>query len=262
MSPRNALLFVFHPAGAVRPAPHVRQLLLREGNVEENPGPIYCPGCSKTIRHDFIPLVCIACRRSFHRTCSGLTRAQKKSHQGFLCGSCPGNAVVPSPTRSVYVGPKVSRLEDPTPQLPGLNAIRQDREGSGTKLQRDGGLLIYLRSGIPYSILPSTPSGSLELQHLHIPIARRRHLSLVNAYIPPVTSEQCQIHQDSTWLSTEKGLICGDFNAHHTAWDEFAKADPRGNAIHQWVDNHDKTLLNELCQCFTQFLLKLEKSLV
>ena len=42
-----------------------------------------------------------------------------------------------------------------------------------------------------------------------------------------------------TWVDTleARGLsvICGDFNAHHVSWDEYAQGMPRGAELYNWV---------------------------
>ena len=41
--------------------------------------------------------------------------------------------------------------DDPTPVLNGFDAVRRDRPGSGARFARGGGLLTYIKKGIPYS---------------------------------------------------------------------------------------------------------------
>lgn len=51
-----------------------------------------------------------------------------------------------------------------TPQLIGFTAVRQDRSGrEGSVERRGGGLLTYVKSDIPYTVvdLPEAPEGSL-----------------------------------------------------------------------------------------------------
>ena len=39
--------------------------------------------------------------------------------------------------------------------------------------------------------------------------------------------------------------ICGDFNAHHVSWDEYAQDMPRGAEICKWVEENQMALLND-----------------
>ena len=51
--------------------------------------------------------------------------------------------------------------DDPTPVLNGFDAVRRDRTGSGARLARGGGLLTYMKEGIPYSEVPAAQQGPL-----------------------------------------------------------------------------------------------------
>ena len=53
-------------------------------------------------------------------------------------------------------------------------------------------------------------------------------------------------------LITTRGLVCGDFNAHHGSWDDFVQADLRGQAVYDWLEENDPILLNDGSQ--TRFL--------
>ena len=52
-----------------------------------------------------------------------------------------------------------------------------------------------------------------------------------------------------TWVDTleARGLsvICGDFNAHHVSWDEYAQGMPRGAELYNWVEENEMTVLND-----------------
>ena len=67
----------FSIAEGAHPALYLRSLLLRAGDVEVNPGPVY-RGCTKTIRRDITPITCSSCSQPYHRTCSGLTRNKRE----------------------------------------------------------------------------------------------------------------------------------------------------------------------------------------
>ena len=52
--------------------------------------------------------------------------------------------------------------DDPTPVLNGFDAVRRDRPGSGARFARGGGLLTYIKKGIPFSEVPAALKGPLE----------------------------------------------------------------------------------------------------
>ena len=51
--------------------------------------------------------------------------------------------------------------DDPTPVLNGFDAVRRDRTGSGARFACGGGLLTYMKEGIPYSEVPAAQQGPL-----------------------------------------------------------------------------------------------------
>ena len=40
-------------------------------------------------------------------------------------------------------------------------------------------------------------------------------------------------------------VICGDFNAHHVSWDEYALGMPRGAELYNWVEENEMAVLND-----------------
>ena len=93
--------------------------------------------------------------------------------------------------------------DDPTPVLNGFDAVRRDRPGSGARFARGGGLLTYIKKGIPYSEVPAAQQGPLEKLHVTIPTTRRQHLTIANAYFPPAQSNYVQPMEDrQTWVDT------------------------------------------------------------
>ena len=82
--------FPFSIAEGAHPVLYLRSLLLRAGDVEVNPGPVYRGG-TKTIRREITPITYSSCSQPYHRTCSGLTRNKKRT-QGFICRPCAGLA--------------------------------------------------------------------------------------------------------------------------------------------------------------------------
>ena len=130
--------------------------------------------------------------------------------------------------------------DDPTPVLNGFDAVRRDRPGSGARFARGGGLLTYIKKGIPYSEVPAAQQGLLEKLHVTIPTTSRQHLTIANVYFPPASSNYVQPMEDrQTWVDTlearGRSVVCGDFNAHHVSWDEYVQGMPRGAEPYNWV---------------------------
>ena len=188
----------FLTTGAAQPALHLRLLFLRAGDVEVNPGPV-CSGCTGTIRVGSHPIICTKCQRLFHEYCNGLTRDRQKSPQGYVCGACGstnGSTIQPS------------------------QITRSQPNNTFFCFARGGGLLTYIKKGIPYSEVPAAQQGPLEKLHVTIPTTRRQHLTIANVYFPSVSSNYVQPMEDrQTWVDAleARGLsvICSDFNAHH-----------------------------------------------
>ena len=133
--------------------------------------------------------------------------------------------------------------EDPTPFISGYDTIRLDRSFSGTRNHRRGGLITYIRHGIPYLLAPPINFGSAEMHQILIPTARRVQISFTNMYVPPASSSFSGPPNSHTiWLlclPTIRGLICGDFNAHHVSWHDFVQA------VYDWLEDNDRILLND-----------------
>ena len=128
--------------------------------------------------------------------------------------------------------------------------MRRDRPGSGARFARGGGLLTYIKKGIPYSEVPAAQQGPLEKLHVTIPTTRRQHLTIADAYFPPASSNYVQPMEDrQTWVDTLEArgpsVICGDFNAHHVSWDEYAQGMPRGAELYNWVEENEMAVLND-----------------
>ena len=128
--------------------------------------------------------------------------------------------------------------------------MRRDRPGSGARIASGGGLLTYIKKGIPYSEVPAAQQGPLEKLHVTIPTTRRQHLTIANIYFPPASTNYVQPMDDrQTWVDTLEArgpsVICGDFNAHHVSWDEYAQGMLRGAEHDNWVKENEMALLND-----------------
>ena len=140
--------------------------------------------------------------------------------------------------------------DDPIPVHSGFDAVRKDRPGSVARFARGGGLLPYMKKGIPYSEVPAAQQGPFEKLHVTIPTTRRQHLTIANVYFPPASSNYVQPMEDrQTWVDTQVALgpsvICGDLNAHHMSWDEYAQGMPRGAELYNCVEEIEMAVLSD-----------------
>ena len=108
--------------------------------------------------------------------------------------------------------------DDPTPVLNGFEAVRRIWPGSGARFARVGGLLTYIKKGIPYFEVTAAQQGPVQKLHITIQTTRRQHLTIANVYFPPASSKYVQHMEDrQTWVDTLEArgptFICGDFNA-------------------------------------------------
>ena len=89
----------------------------------------------------------------------------------------------------------------------------------------------------------------MELQKVIIHLARRRKFFITNVYLPAHCSDYSSSHQgDQSWLyhlPKEAGLVCGDFNAHHSSFYDYVYADPQGSALLNWMEAHSKAVLSD-----------------
>ena len=90
---------VFSITVVVKPALHLRLLLLRAGDIQPKPGPA-CSDRGWSIRCDASPIVRSSCQRLFHTTCRRLTQSQN-GIQSFVCILCAGGVTALPPTTTV-----------------------------------------------------------------------------------------------------------------------------------------------------------------
>ena len=124
--------------------------------------------------------------------------------------------------------------------------MRRYRPGSGARFARGSGLLTYIKKGIPYSEVPAAQHVPLEKLHVTIPTTRRQHLTIANVCFSPASSNYVQPTEDrQAWVDALEAqgpsVICGDFNAHHVSWDEYAQGMPWGAELYNWVEENEMT---------------------
>ena len=110
--------------------------------------------------------------------------------------------------------------------------------------------MTYIKKGIPYSEVPAAQQGPLEKPHVTIPTTRRQHLTIANTYFQPTSSNYVQPMEDrQIWVDTLEArgpsIICGDFNAHHVSWDEYAQGMPRGAELYNLVKENEMAVLTD-----------------
>ena len=130
-----------------------------------------------------------------------------------------------------------------TPKLEGYTCIRADRKLKNA----GGGLLILIKSSIIYEQLDAVAIEATESLSIKVRMDKRNWIYITNVYIPPCNS----IGQDSINLRTDSiptfntSLICGDFNAHHSLWDDIQPADERGEQMVDWAIEKELTIMND-----------------
>ena len=139
-------------------------------------------------------------------------------------------------------------MEDPTPQIPGFDSVRPDRDGSGIGQRWGGGFIVFFfRQGAQYSVPSCATTNPMDLQKVIIHLARRRQFSITSVYIPLHLSGYSPNHQNDQSLLDHfqevPGLVCGDFNAHHSSWDDYVSTYLRGSNIRDRVEAHSKFVL-------------------
>ena len=81
----------FLMSGEQDPAAVIRLLLIKAGDIEQNPGPNQCNWCNKAIRTGQEFLTCKECRNTYHKQkkCAQIPR-NLRLQQDFQCGRCRG----------------------------------------------------------------------------------------------------------------------------------------------------------------------------
>ena len=109
--------------------------------------------------------------------------------------------------------------KDKLPKIPGFTVLRQDRpQLVGNEGNRGGGLLIGIKSNIPYKKvnieIREDPDNFTEWLTVEIPTRANRRIRLTNIYIPPMNTVVEDSFSPEKWPCKEFDLILGDINAH------------------------------------------------
>ena len=142
--------------------------------------------------------------------------------------------------------------KDKLPKIPGFTVLRQDRpQLVGNEGNRGGGLLIGIKSNIPYKKvnieIREDPDNFTEWLTVEIPTKANRRIRLTNIYVPPMNRVAEDSFSPEKWPCKEYDLILGDINAHSLLWDKNTKdgiSDARGEKIENWIADKGMACMN------------------
>ena len=142
------------------------------------------------------------------------------------------------------------REEDGEVRVRGYEVVRRDRWREGrSRWSRGGGLVTLVRSGWSYRVMSSgvRPESGMEVLNVRVMDGDAGVWNIVNVYVPPESRERVT---EDDWRGlpgggAERWLVCGDFNAHHSDWDERVRPDRRGELLMSWAGEREMVLLND-----------------
>jgi len=98
-----------------------------------------------------------------------------------------------------------------------------------------GGVIIYIKSNIPYANIASPNMNHIMAQSITIPLTQNKKLTITSTYIPQKATVTTQQDEDAsiTFVFTQLldipySLIASDLNAHSPTWYAQQKWDHRG----------------------------------
>lgn len=126
----------------------------------------------------------------------------------------------------------------PTPTFPSYDAVRLDRQvGKKNKRVHGGGILILVKSDIPYKLLRQSSTIEFELLTIIVKLTTG-DLLITSVYRPPSASpsalsdELTKLHHHLFQQHPKaKHIIIGDFNCHNDTWLGSATTDPAGREV-------------------------------
>jgi len=134
--------------------------------------------------------------------------------------------------------------DDKTPTIDGYTAIRADRKGG----MEGGGLISYIRTSLTFERIKDEAKNGTEISSFSVKMSKNKWIKFTNLYCPPTSSTSFtnQLELALPIIPTaSNAIICGDFNAHSTLWDDHAASDERGSQIEDWLIEIELTVLND-----------------
>ena len=213
-------------------------LLLMCGDVEANPGPRNLSVFQCNIN-------------SYNSNCGELLKHIAQEAPDLVC-------LQETYLKSTAVSPKVH----------GYDVVRRDRTvaRSNTGIIKGGGILIMIRndSGITYaeSEPPVFAEGEVsEVQQVRLRLDDETDVFVSNVYIPPIVGGAGEARTQTFNAETILGgclgiqpvghhLFIGDFNAHHSYWDNVTDEDARGVEIAEWCFDNEVLVGNSGASTF------------
>ena len=117
---------------------------------------------------------------------------------------------VPSPPDVVCIEETLLKPKRNPPKIDGYNVVRKDCT-TNTK----GGLVIYIKVGINFTLLDIEDNPNIEIQGIEIKTSNG-HLKIFNTYISP--SHQLVKEEIEHLFLNKRTIIVGDLNAHNKLW--------------------------------------------
>lgn len=139
----------------------------------------------------------------------------------------------------------------PDPRVEGYAVVRQDRPAHADGTERlGGGLLTFVKTDIPFSVVQQKPDPDSILETLSIKVnsTRKGQITITNCYCPPIRNTENEVRQsgfDPAALSRLKAqLIAGDLNAHSQLWDDNQQPDEMGDKLEEWLMTNNMMCIN------------------
>ncbi|HMG39082.1 MAG TPA: reverse transcriptase domain-containing protein [Nitrososphaeraceae archaeon] len=127
------------------------------------------------------------------------------------------------------------KAQTQSPKLDGYNIIRKDCLSN-----ERGGLAIYLKEGLNFSVLDVAEIPNIEIQGIEIKTLNG-YLKIFNSYMTP----SCKFKKEDIQkiFPQKRSLLVGDFNAHSKLWG-CSNTDQRGKIIEEILTENNLIVLN------------------
>lgn len=127
--------------------------------------------------------------------------------------------------------------------FPGYKMFRTDRIIQDGR-SKGGGVATMIKETIPSIQIDLSPHQIQELESLTVDIKMKEgKLRIINCYNPGVDIPQQPLSNFFSHAITQKTIICGDFNAHHSLWGD-TRQNQRGTTLVDISQNLNLVCLN------------------